>query len=527
MSFLYPFVFFFFIPLYFLYKQNYSTHRYKQREKKFLFLSVVFIIFTLARPVIHDSISKQKFDAQDFIVALDASYSMQAKDLQPSRYTVAKDNLSRLITLLPKHRFSIFAFTSNAILISPPTTDTAISLMALEALQPQFILTKGTSLLELLKTISKTSYKEKNLIIFSDGGEEYNLEALVKFAKANHIIPYVVATGSKSGSILSKDDKNIKDENNNLVISRINPILEDFARLSGGYYYKLQTATLESVDDIISDIKLKEKSSHKAELNVRSFTELFQIPLIIAIGLFIISVTKIHQLYLFIPLLFLPHQAKAGLLDFYHLHQAKQEFKEQKYLESAQKFYKLSPSVQSYYNEAVAYYKAQDYRVAVDIFSKIKTTDPILKQKILYNMGNCAVKYGKYERAKTYYKKALNIMYDKESYENLMLLYKLELKEKQDVSNMLRKQEKEKQNTASQKKNIKKDKNKKPSSKTSSSNANQKANQSSNGSSNAKKKKEVKEVNKNTDKAINSKYKVGYRAYELINKGYTNEKHPW
>ncbi len=183
MSFLYPFAFVLLLPLYFLYKKHYVSHKYTQREKRFLFLALAFIFIALTRPVIPNALNKQKFDAQDFIVAIDASYSMQAKDLLPSRYEVAKESLKQIIQALPKNRFSIFAFTSNAILISPPTTDTAISIMALEALEPQYILTKGTSLLALLKTISKTSFKQKSLIIFSDGGEDKYLDALLTLVK--------------------------------------------------------------------------------------------------------------------------------------------------------------------------------------------------------------------------------------------------------------------------------------------------------------------------------------------------------
>ena len=526
MIFLYPFIFFLLVPLLFLYLQTKSIQKYKQREKKLIFLSLAFIIMALSRPVIPNSLNKQKFEAEDFIVALDVSYSMQAKDLSPTRYAVAKQNLKEILQALPKNRFSLFAFTSNALLISPPTTDTAISIMALDALEPSYILTQGTSLSSLLKTIAKSSFEEKNLIIFSDGGEEHNLDTLVTLAKENHITPYVVATGSTTGAILSKNNKKLKDENNNLVISRINPILQNFASLSGGKYYELQASNANIVQELVSDLTEKEQATQKSEINVLSYREFFQFPLFIALVLFILSVTKLHQIYVLIPLLFLPHQAKANLFDFYYLHQAKQDFQEQEYIKSAQGFYKLSPSVESYYNEAVSYYKAKDYRVAVDIFSKIKTTNPELKQKIYYNMGNCAVKYGKFDRAKVYYKNALNLGYDKQSYDNLTLLESLNAKEKRDLTDMLRKQIKKKQNTASQKKKSDKAKKQKNSKKNSSSKANQKASQKSNGSSNAKKKK-TQEATKNTDKISNAQYKVGYKAYELINKGYTNEKHPW
>ena len=38
---------------------------------------------------------------------------MQADDLKPTRYEVAKQNIEELLHKLPKDRFSIFAFTTN------------------------------------------------------------------------------------------------------------------------------------------------------------------------------------------------------------------------------------------------------------------------------------------------------------------------------------------------------------------------------------------------------------------------------
>ncbi|OIP53267.1 MAG: hypothetical protein AUK54_09450 [Helicobacteraceae bacterium CG2_30_36_10] len=525
MTFIYPFVFFLFIPLFILYKyETFATNKYKKRARVLLYLSISFAILALSRPVILNTLNKQKFDAQDFIVAIDASYSMQAADLDPTRYIVAKQTLKDIIKAFPKNRFSIFAFTSNAILISPPTTDSAISFMALDSLEPKHILTKGTSLAELLKTVSKTSYEKKSLIIFSDGGEDYDLDTLVNTAKKNNIIPYVVATGSSSGSVLTLNNKNIKDEKNNLVISRINPILKNFASLSGGKYYLLDSPNSGAVQQILSDISGVE--NQKIEIDVLSYTELFHFVTLLSLLSFLMAVTKIHELYVFIPLLFLPNNAHSQILDFYHIYNANSAFKEANYVQSAKEFDKLTPSVKSYYNKAVAYYKAGEYKKAVQIFATIKTTNPLLKQSIFYNMGNCAVKLGKFQRAKIYYQHALSLGHDDESFYNLRLLYQLNLKEKQDTSNMLPKKEVKKETQADKKEKPQKNEGKQESSKSSSSKSKHEASKSSAGSSDSKGK-EKKQALQKTDKPVNAEYKIGYKAYELINKGYTDEKHPW
>jgi len=522
MTLLYPWVLFFLIPLYLLYRSEIrQIEKTKKRQKNLIYLTLFFTLLALSRPVIIQAPNEQKFDAQDYIIALDASYSMQADDLQPSRYEVAKKNISHIIKSLNKDRFSIFAFTSNAMLLSPPTTDSAISMMALNALEPKYILTKGTSLLSLFTTIAKTSYQQKNLIIFTDGGEDKNLASLVNLCKENSITPYIVATGSSSGTLLKKNDKPILDSNKNLVISKINPLLQPLAKACDGKYYQLDT-TKDIAEKIIADIQ-KHNSVIQSTTKVFSYKELFIYPLFLALVSFFVSVTKLHQLFLFIPLLFLPYPAHtASLFDFYYNHKANQAYKSNQFITAAKEFQKLSPSPQSYYNSAVAYYKAKNYKKSIELFSQIKSTNPKLKQNIFYNLGNCAVALQKYDRAKYYYQNALALGFDKDAYHNLLLLYKHELLKQKDLSHMLRKKSTKKEKIAKKRQTKQKD-----TSKSASAKSNQKASQKNNGSgTNSKKKKQNQEMQL-VKQQTKSKYKLGYKAYELINKGYTNEKHPW
>lgn len=529
MTLLYPLTLLLLIPLYLFYKQSLKNiHREKKLQRRLFFLSLFFMIVALSRPVISNTLVEQKFDAQDFIIAVDASYSMQAQDLKPTRYAVVKENIYTLLNSFHKDRFSIFAFTSNAMLISPPTTDTQISFLALQTFNPKYILTKGTSLFNLLKAVAKTSYEKKRLIIFSDGGEEHDLDRLVTFTKKNRIIPYVVATSSQKGSILYENSKKLTDENGNLVISRANPILKDFATQSGGKYYALNSSSSSVVEDLIADLS-KEDDDVQSKINILSYTELSTIAIIFALVSFFVAITKIQELFLLVVLFFIPNHADASYVDFYYLDRGYTAFHVHNYKDAAVAFNKVTPSVQSYYNLGVSYYKDKQYKNAIKIFSQIKTTDPKLKQKLFYNMGNCATQLQKYERAKIYYQKALAFGYDKESYENLMLVYNL--KEKKDISDMLPPTEIKNQMQASKKTESKKDKEKnqkenKDNSKSSDSKATNEAIKSSNGSASSKGK-EKKKTDEKNDTINKAKYKIGYKAYEMINEGFTNEQHPW
>jgi len=513
MVFLNAWILFGLIPLYFIYKKhiNYDT----SRQTKLLHTSLLFMLLAIAQPVLKHSISNEKFSSQDYIIALDASYSMQADDLKPTRYEMAKKAIKKLLSLHPKDRFTLFAFTSKALLLSPPTTDSFISLQALDTLNPNYILTKSTNLYNLFKTISKISFKKKNLIIFSDGGDEQNIERLATFLKKSNITPYFVATATQKGAALIKDGKYLKNIHSSLVISKINPLLKDLSSLSHGKYYELQS--LDIINRLSDDIT--EQSNSKQEIVVQSYKELYYVPLLIAFVLFLISVTKLHQLYLFIPLLFLPYKADAGLLDFYYLNQANADFKEAKYKEAAMNFKHLEPSVKSYYNIANSLYKTGQYKNALSYYTRIKTAHKMTKQAIYYNMGNCALKLKQYDRAKQYYIYALVLGEDKDALYNLNLIRGLKTQKKPSMPSMQKNSSKQKKSTKSSKQEKKKNSNAK-----SASNGN--SDQSSNGAGSDKKKKQSESIIKKKD-IKKSNYKMGYKAYEIINKGFADEKEPW
>jgi Ca-activated chloride channel family protein len=525
MEFLNPWVLFALVPLYFYYKKaltKESDAKDFNRQTTLLYLSLASILISLSRPVIPQSIEKEKFDAQEYIIALDASYSMMSEDIKPNRYEAAKNLIQELLTQNPKDRFSIFAFTSNTLLISPPTTDTAISKSALDALNPANILTKSTNLKELFTNIAKTSAQKKRVIIFSDGGDENNAAVLADICKKNGITPYFVAMATKEGVALKKDGVLLKDQYSSIVVSRSNPMLRELAQMSGGHYYEFGSSTLSELQ---SDLKADAEHKEDVSINVQSYEELSYIPIMISILLFLASVTKLHQLYV-LPLLFLlPHQSHASLIDFYHFQKADRAYFKQEYHQAAVEFSKASPSVQSYFNTASCYYKAKEYKKALEYFDKIQTKSKTIKQQILYDMAACAIQLKRYDRAEVYYEQALALGRDEDALYNIRVLQKLFLKSGVNISDMLPPKSAQSKQNSSKKTGTQKDENKEGGGKSGSSQ--QQAGESSNGAGDSQKGDSQKGEQNAQSSSKQNKYQMSSQAYELINKGYTDEKQPW
>jgi len=506
------------IPLYLIYKQQ--IQHSDSRSIKLLFFSLVFMILAIARPALQNSLQEQKFSSQDFIIALDASYSMQADDLKPTRYIASKKAIQKLLSMHPKDRFTLFIFTSNALLISPPTTDTGLSMIALNSIHPEYILTKSTNITKLFKTVSKLPIGVKKLIIFSDGGDEHNLQEIHKITKNSNIKPFLVATATQKGAALKKDAHFIKDAHASLVISKINPSFKELANITDGKYYELHS--LDIIDTLSAD--LEEDSKTETNIKVKTYKELFYVPLTIALVLFFLAVTKFGMLFSIFTLLVISHtDSNASIFDFYHLHKAEQFTQAKHYKKAITEYKNMTPSVESYYNIATLYYKLGENRDALKFYTQIQTTNPKIKQSILYNMANCSVKIKKYERAKRFYRQALAFGEDNDALFNLFLLKKLHPKKVKDVLAMMPKQQTFKE-AKNHQKTSKEEKNSNNSSALSGSN--QESHESSHGAG-SQKKKRYKALKHNQTKNESTKYKLGYKAYEQINKGYSNEKEPW
>lgn len=507
-------------------KEFQKEHKIYAMQTKLIFISLIFSILALSRPAITNEITQEKFDANEYIIALDASYSMAVNDLTPSRYEVAKKEIISLFELDTADRFTIFAFTTNPLLICPPTTDHSIAISALNSLSQEYILTKGTSLESLLNRVATLAQEHKSLILFSDGGEEHNLAQLLSIAKKSAITINIVAFGSSKGSLIYKDGDALKDVNSHLVISRINPILKNLAQQSGGFYKEINTNQKSISQEIYQKLQAQNQKSKELSSDVISYKELCYFPLIMAFVTLFIALTKALNFLPLVSLIFLffPHfSAKASLFDFHYKQEAKEAYEKKEYPKAIDAFKRLTPSQYSYMSIANSYYSDKQYKNSLRYYSKIKSKTPHIKSIVFYNMGNAAFKLKKYQRAENFYKQSLALEFSKEAKENLFLIYKHQLLSKINVADMLPTADSKQVKNITKKNDTKQDNKEKKESASSSSK--RQTNQGSQGAGGSKsKKKKATQIVKSSSK---NRYKMGYNAYELINKGYIHEQKPW
>ncbi|WP_201352847.1 vWA domain-containing protein [Hydrogenimonas urashimensis] len=390
------------------------------------FLALGWMVVALARPVTKEAITITAPTGGTLCLAIDASRSMMATDRKPNRFAFAKAATLNLVNRDSRHKYALIAFTTNALILSPPTEDKALIHAALEAFRPDYILTHGTSIEALLRYVGRLGGENKDLVIFSDGGDEEDLAKLAEVARKNHIRIFGVACGSRRGSTIPSESGWLRDKNGRLVVSTQNPILENLAEATGGAFIDESTpdaaadAILEQVDD-----QLKRQSARRT-----AYREWFWLPLLLGIGFFLAGTLSTAGLMrrLWPLLALLGIHAQAGLLDYYHLSKGIELYHKGAYEKAAKAFAKVDPPLlESRYGLGASLYKMGAYKKAGRVFASIKSSDPAVKAAIFYNLGNCAVKIGRFKSARDYYVKALQLTLDPDAKANLQkVLFLLE-----------------------------------------------------------------------------------------------------
>ena len=511
MTLLYPSLLWLLIPL-----ATVWYYRPKRLTDTVHLIILVLITLALSRPVVNQKPIKSQIEASNIIIALDASYSMRAKDLSPNRYAYAKKTINELLKSNQTDNIMLIAFTTNPLLLSPPTTDHALISIALESLDPDNILTHGTSLKKLFEKIAALPMADKNVILLTDGGEEKDVEILNRIIRDNALSLTVLALGTTAGTTIRKKDGSLlKDSKGDLVVSRINPILESLALSNGGSYILAPSSPNAAADALQESLDEQTMQSSKVEKTENIALELYQIPLFIALLLFLILHTRAVKLLLPIAALWGTH-AGASIFDSHLLHQAYEHYQQGDYNATEKYLSKIETvSLQSRMADANTYYKQGRYKKALAAYRSIRSTSPETKQKLYYNIANCYAQIKAYDKAKRYYTKVLQLGEDDDARYNLKFVT---LKKSEAESRLPFARPKSQGDSSGETEEQDEDEGKK---------SDEQQQNSGSGGGGGQTKTKSKEKIMITQSTQKKKQPLSSRVYDLINKGYVHEKEPW
>lgn len=419
------------------------------------FFIFLFLIITLAQPVISDGKVKIQAKSADIILALDMSTSMLAKDVYPNRLKMAQYKMLKFIKLFFGDKIGVIAFAKNTFLVSPLSYDHSAVSFLLKHLQPTLATQSGVNFGQLLYSTNRIS-KSKNskyLIIFTNGGHQNSFKNEIKYAKRHHIIIFILGIGKQKG-IPIPTQKGFLTYNGHIVITKLNTKISNLATQTGGVYIH-SVLSNEDVIKMVQEVSSKAKGQFLKSHIITHYIPLFYAPLVLALLLLLIamgSINKIKNIKKFIPFLIITlfiHAISlhAQVFTATILKDANQAYHNHQYAKSSKlfkKYYQQNHNNNVRYDLGNALYKDKKYNQAIKKYETIHFSNKIKKANVLYNLANTYAKKGDIKSLKhalKLYEKSLKLRKDSDTIHNIHVV-KERLKKKHHKNSKQHKQNK-------------------------------------------------------------------------------------
>jgi len=220
---------------------------------------------------------------QSFVLVLDASRSMGAQDIEPTRLEAAKKAALDFLEMVPiQTRMGIISFAGATYIEQEVTEDSLLLFNAIQNIEIKNI--GGTDMLNAIIAAANLLSTEdsRTIVMISDGSININsLQKAVDYAKSNNIIVYALGIGTQEGGT---------DE-----IGALFKISEEtltlLAENTGGKYYNV--AEIEDFYSSLNDIILITKKTAVFNLSVYL--------MILAIILFVVEFILINTRFRVFP----------------------------------------------------------------------------------------------------------------------------------------------------------------------------------------------------------------------------------
>ncbi len=395
--------------------------------------ALVFFALALAQPQCGEKAEVAKRRGIDVVVALDASKSMYARDVTPSRLDRAKLELTSLLDTLKGDRVGLVVFAGDAFIQCPLTSDYAAAKLFLRAVDPESMPQGGTNIgaaLLLSRQVLENAdrgAKDRVVVLLSDGEDltgdiSEGIDSLKEFGAR----VLAVGIGSDSGEpipILNKAGDVVgyrKDENGVTVISRLDRAgLTHISTATGGeFFYQPRGVAMGEVVKVIDSLQKSELESRVTMKYGEAYQPFLAVGIaFLILGLLILpswrrTAAKVAAL----AVVLLAGQAQAaGPLEKNHpeVELGTLAYEAQKFDEALKHYDNAlvdKPSdARVQYNRGLALHKLERNEEAKAAFQAALDLDRTgeLAGKLHYNLGNVAAAMGDKQQAVKEYRAAL------------------------------------------------------------------------------------------------------------------------
>lgn len=222
----------------------------------------------------------------DVVVVLDASLSMGARDVRPSRMEVAETLVRRLVQSMPGNRVGLVAVAGDGVVMAPLTLDAAVIDLLLDAVEPGSLPSQGTRLADALARVPELyppgTDRHRAAVLLSDGEDHGGglAEAVARLAAAG-VVVHALGVGSPDGApvpLPDRPDEVRRRRDGSVVISRLHEeALDEIARATGGVYLRAVDPARNLRPILAALAEMDTRAHETTEVDTRA--ERFQWPL--------------------------------------------------------------------------------------------------------------------------------------------------------------------------------------------------------------------------------------------------------
>lgn len=159
---------------------------------------VVLIVFALSGFTLHKEVDASSFS---YIIVLDSSYSMTAKDIKPDRFSAAKNTAIRFIDSLPyDSRVGVMSFSGDSYIEKGITNNKQELKNTIKSIEISLV--GGTDVFEAVFNSGKLLKNEENkaIVLLSDGQMNVGkLGDVIDYAVENEIMIHTIGVGTLEG----------------------------------------------------------------------------------------------------------------------------------------------------------------------------------------------------------------------------------------------------------------------------------------------------------------------------------------
>ena len=255
--------------------------------------AVALVVLAAARPQFGSKLREEKARGVEMMLVVDVSNSMLAEDFEPNRLERTKYAINKLFDGLRQDRVGLIVFAGEPRVQLPITSDYRMAKAFARRIDPSQVSVQGTAIgkaLEqaLLSFSGETDEKRSRAIILITDGENHDDDAVAvaKRAAEQGIRIYTIGIGTPEGAPIEIDGEFIRDEQGEMVVSKLNEeMLAQIADLTGGAYVRATKQDI-GLDEIVRSINEMEQSE-LSTVRFEEFNEQYQYLLIAALVLLV------------------------------------------------------------------------------------------------------------------------------------------------------------------------------------------------------------------------------------------------